>query len=54
MAGGAELVAHGEAVNLDDDAVDLVVDLVALSLPRSAEREYVVQRRRPGGGGIHR
>ena len=40
---GAELVGAGEVVDLDDDAVDLVVEVVAVLLPVAAERVDLVE-----------
>src|SRR5262249_6822593 len=54
LAGRPHLVAQGIAVDFDDHAVDLVVDVVPLALPLRAVGEYLVQRRGPLDGRIHR
>ena len=43
----AESLLEREVVDLDDDAVDLVVELVAPLFPLSAKRDHVVDRRGP-------
>src|SRR5207244_12143312 len=54
LARGTELAALGEVVDLDDDAVDLVVEIVTVLEPVLAEPEDIVEAADLPDLGVHR